>query len=196
MREDLASLLKERRGHFELESGHHGELWLDLESLCRTPRAVRSLAVELAQRLSPYGAVIVCGPLVEGAFVGLLVAAEMDADFVYAERRPGPLAKGLFPVSYQLPAGLRNLAGRRVAVVNDVINAGSAVRGTLDDLASCSAEVVAIGTLLSLGAAPAKLAEEAFVPLEALAVEPNTIWAPRACPLCARGVPLVPHPGD
>ncbi len=195
MREDLASLLKKRRGHFELESGHHGELWLDLESLCRTPSAVRPLAAELAQRLSPYRAEIVCGPLVEGAFVGLLVAAEMDAEFVYAERRLDPDARGLFPVSYHLPAGLRNLAGRRVAIVNDVINAGSAVRGTLVDLAQCSAEVVAIGTLLALGATPAKLAEGASVPLEALAEEPNIIWAPDACPLCARGVSLVPHPG-
>ena len=194
MREDVASLLKARRGHFELESGHHGDLWLDLESLCRTPRAVRPLAAELAQRLSPYRASIVCGPLVEGAFVGLLVAAEMDAEFVYTERRLHREAGGLFPVSYHLPAELRNLAGCRVAIVNDVINAGSAVRGTLVDLARCSAEVVAIGTLVSLGATPAKLAEEASVPLEALAEDINTIWAPDACALCARGEPLVPHP--
>ena len=190
MREDVASLLKARRGHFELESGHHGELWLDLESLCRTPSAVRPLAAELGQRFSRYRADIICGPLVEGAFVGLLVAAEMGAEFVYAEPRRDPDAEGLFPVSYHLPAGLRNLAGCRVAIVNDVTNAGSAVRGTLVDLARCSAEVVAIGTLLALGPMPAKLSEEACVPLEALAEEPNTIWAPDECPLCAKGVPL------
>ena len=156
MREDLESLLKARRGHFALESGHHGDLWLDLESLCRTPRAVRRLAAELAQRLAPYRPEIVCGPLVEGALVGLLVASEMDLEFVYAEPRHNPEAQGLFPVSYQLPAGLRNLAGRRVAIVNDVINAGSAVRGTMLDLAQCSADVVAVGTLLALGETPAK----------------------------------------
>ncbi len=195
MREDLASLLKARRGHFELESGHHGDLWLDLESLCRTPSTVCPLAAELAQRLSPYRAEIVCGPLVEGAFVGLLVAAEMDVEFVYAEPRRNPGSQGLFPVSYHLPTGLRNLAGRRVAIVNDVINAGSAIRGTLADLTQCAAEVVAIGTLLALGATPAKLAEEASVPLETLAQELNTIWSPDACPLCKSGVPLVPHSG-
>ncbi len=195
MREDLANLLKARRGHFVLESGHHGELWLDLESLCRTPAAVRPLAAELAQRLSLYRAEVICGPFVEGAFVGLLVALEMDLEFVYAEPRRDPDAQGLFPVSYHLPAELRNLAGRRVAVVNDVINAGSAVRGTMLDLAQCSADVVAVGTLLALGRTPAQLAEEASVSLEALAEEPNIIWAPEACPLCARGVPLTPRPG-
>ena len=191
----MESLLKARQGHFELESGHHGELWLDLESLCRTPSAVRRLAAELAQRLSRYRPEIVCSPLVEGAFVGLLVASEMDLEFVYTEPRRNPKAQGLFPVSYHLPAALRNVAGRRVAIVNDVINAGSAVRGTMVDLAQCSADVVAIGTLLALGRTPTHLAEEASVSLEALAEEPNIIWAPEACPLCARGVPLAPHPG-
>ena len=31
--------------------------------------------------------------------------------------------------------------------------------------------------------------------LEALARESNTIWAPEQCPQCAKGVPLIPHPG-
>jgi hypothetical protein len=30
MSEDVLDLLPRRRGHFLLESGHHGELWLDL----------------------------------------------------------------------------------------------------------------------------------------------------------------------
>ncbi len=195
MREDLASLLKPRHGHFELESGHHGELWLDLESLCRTPAAVRPLAAELAQRLSPYRPEMICGPLVGGAFVGLLVALEMDVDFVYTQPRRNTEVEGLFPVSYHLPAELRNVAGRRVAIVNDVINAGSAVRGTMVELAQCSADVVAIGTLLALGRTPAQLAQEASTPLEALAEEPNIIRAPEECPLCARGVRLTPRPG-
>ncbi len=190
---DLQNLLKARRGHFELESGHHGELWLDLESLCRRPNVVRQLASELAHRLSQYRPEVVCGPLVEGAFVGLLVAAEMNVEFVYTAPHRDPETPGLFPVSYRLPAGLRNLAGRRTAIVNDVINAGSAVRGTMTDLARCSAEVVAIGTLLTLGEAPAKLADDASTPLEALAEESTTIWAPEECPQCAMGVSLTPH---
>lgn len=195
MREDLAGLLKPRHGHFELESGHHGELWLDLESLCRTPAAVRPLAAELAKRLSRYRPEMICGPLVEGAFVGLLVALEMGVDFVYTESRQNPDAQGLFPVSYHLPAELRNLADRRVAIVNDVINAGSAVRGTMVDLSQCSADVVAIGTLLALGRSAALLAEEASAPIEALAEEPSIIWTPEACPLCANGMDFTPRPG-
>ena len=196
MREDLANLLQERRGHFEFESGHHGNRWFDLEALCRNPRAVTALAVELADRLTQYQADIICGPLVEGAFVGLLVASEIGAEFVYTEPQADPGAQGLFPVRYRLPSALRIVTGRRVAIVNDVINAGSAVRGTLADLIGCSAEVVAIGTLLALGPSPAALAQEASIPLEALASEPNMLWTPEACPLCASGERLVPHAGS
>ena len=107
---------------------------------------------QLSERLAPHNPDIICGPLVEGAFLGLLVADELDAEFIYTQPQRDPDAPaGLFPVRYRLPAGLRQIEGRRVAIVNDVINAGSAVRGTLADLNQCSAEVVAIGTLPGLG---------------------------------------------
>ena len=195
MRSDLASLLRRHRGHFEFESRHHGDLWLDLESLCSQPSAVRPLAAELADRLRPYGPDVVCGPLVEGAFVAMLVAEELRVDFVYAERWPDGDSTGLFPVSYRIPQTLRSLENRRVAIVNDVINAGSAVRGTLKDLAACQTEVVAIGTLLSLGTRPAAIAQETSIALETLETEPSSVWTPAECPLCARGVLLTPFPG-
>ena len=55
--------LPTRRGHFLLESGHHGDLWLDLELLCLRPDRVRPFANELAARLEKYGAEVVCDPL-------------------------------------------------------------------------------------------------------------------------------------
>src|SRR5437870_1450343 len=33
MNDDLLSSVRARRGHFELESGHHSDFWLDLETL-------------------------------------------------------------------------------------------------------------------------------------------------------------------
>jgi len=194
VRDDLARLLREQRGHFELESGHHGDLWLELESLCRRPSLLSPLAIELTGRLRPYAPEVICGPLVEGAFVGLLVAQRLDVEFIYSERQPNQEVRELFPVCYRIPATLRGLAGRRVAIVNDVINAGSAVRGTLTDLAACDANVIAIGSLLVLGSAAQTIAEGAQSPLETLAIEPNSIWKPSECPLCASGAPLVEHP--
>jgi len=184
-------LLSARRGHFVLESGHHGELWLDLELLCLRPGEVRTLAVELAGRLRGLEVDAVCGPLIEGAFVALMVAEELEVPFTYTEGRADPGAQGLFPVRYTVPAGLRpELPGRRVAVVNDVINAGSAVRGTVADLQTHRADVVAIASLAVLGESASRFAREVGVPLVTLASLPNAIWSAPDCPLCARGVSL------
>ena len=192
--EAVVDLLPMRRGHFRLESGHHGDLWLDLERLCLDPRRVRSLSRALAQRVATYDVEAICGPLVEGAFVALMVAAELGLRFAYAERLAAPDSDALFAVKYRVPDALRDeLRGRRVAIVNDVVNAGSAVRGALNDLTACDARPVVIASLAVLGPAAATLAANHGVALESLASLPNTIWTPEGCPLCAAGVSLENH---
>jgi len=191
LQDDVLSLLAARRGHFLLESGHHGDLWLDLELLCLRPRLVEPLARELAARLSRFGVDAVCGPLVEGAFVALMVAAEMSVDFTYSERFIQPPEEGLFAAGYRIPRGLENgLWNKRVAIVNDVVNAGSAVRGTFAALMQYGARPVAIGALVVLGTAAAEFAAARNLALESIAAIPNTLWTPAACPLCASGAML------
>jgi len=110
---------------------------------------------------------------------------------VHTERGPAPAGTGLYARSYALPAPLRNrIRGRRVAVVDDVINAGSATRATLAALAAAGARTVALGALLVLGDGAARLAAEREVPLERVDALPAPLWAPDECPLCAAGVPL------
>jgi orotate phosphoribosyltransferase len=155
------------------------------------PGRVERFAAALAGRVGPYGIDLVCGPLVEGAFVGLMVASQLAAEFCYTERQAPPQTEALYPVEYRLPPALRGrVRGKRVAIVNDVTNAGSAVRGTLADLQACGARLVAIGSLLVLGDAASRFAAENRVPLETLATLPNALWAPSDCPLCAAHVPL------
>jgi orotate phosphoribosyltransferase len=191
MHEELIGSAAARRGHFVFESGHHANLWFDLELLCLHPRQIEPLAAELAERLRPLDVDAVCGPLNEGAFVALLVAAQLDVEFCYAERFEQPGADRLFPVQYRLPGPLRSrVSGRRVAIVNDVISAGSAVRGAYHDLLACGAVPVAIAALLVLGELAAPFAAEARIPLISLGQHANPIWTPRECPLCAAGVPV------
>ncbi|MFI5179656.1 MAG: orotate phosphoribosyltransferase [Vicinamibacterales bacterium] len=183
--------VRARSGHFRLESGHHGDFWMDLETLCRRPRQLRPWADQIAARLARHDVDAVCGPLVEGAYVALMVAAELDCDFTYAERFLNPQADGLFPVEYRLPNALHDVVrGKRVAIVNDVISAGSAVRGAFGDLQSLGATVVAIGALLVLGDPIRDFARERGVPIETLVQHPYNMWTPEHCPLCAAGTPL------
>jgi orotate phosphoribosyltransferase len=195
--EEVVSQLPGRIGHFRLESGHHSDLWIDLERLFLRPEFVRQRAADLATRLDKYRVDAVCGPLVEGAFVALMVASELDVEFYYTERF-APQADSLpslFPVEYRVPPVLRGqLPGKRVAIVNDVISAGSAVRGTLADLGACGAEAVAVAALAVLGSSAAEFAALNHLGLESLVSFPFSMWTPAECPLCRAGVGLQNRP--
>src|SRR6202008_5143355 len=107
-----------------------------------------------------------------GAYGALMVASELGVEFSYAERRPPSERQAdalLFQVKYELPRVLRErVREKRVAIVNDVVSAGSAVRGALTDLRACGATVVAIGTLAILGTSAKRFAEEEGLVLASL----------------------------
>lgn len=192
MRSGILDLVASRTGHFRLESGHHAERWLDLERLCLDVHAVEPRAHELADRLARHSFDIVCGPLVEGAFVALMIARRLSKPFVYAERIAAAPAAGMFAVRYEVPPSVRHeLSGRRVAIVNDFTSAGSAVRGTMRDVRACGGVVAAIGSLVLLGGEADRFCERESIPLEALERIPFEIWDPSMCPLCAAGEPLM-----
>lgn len=180
--DEILDLLDARRGHFLLESGHHSDLWLDLDRLFGRPARLEPLAADLGSRLAAHGIDGVCGPLTGGAFVALAVATGLDLEFSWSERSEA---------GYQIPKALRGmLAGKVVAIVDDVVNAASATRATLADLRACGATTVAVGALVTLGTAPEAFADEEGLALERLATLPNTLWEPGECPMCAAGEPL------
>ena len=127
----------------------------------------------------------------EVAFVALLTSLELGCDFVNAERFADATRGGLYPVEYHLLRVLQPLVrGRRVAIVNEVINAAAAVRGAFFDLQELGARVVAVGALLALGEAISEFAVEHDLKLELLGRMPNNLWIPSNCPLCATSLPL------
>ena len=96
-------LVAGRRGHFRLESGHHGGLWLDLDPLFAEPRRIAPLVATLANALRPYNVAGVCGPLLGGAFLAQLVAHELGVEFSFTERVPVSQIGGLYQARYRLP---------------------------------------------------------------------------------------------
>ena len=64
------------------------------------------------------------------------------------------------------------------------------MRGTFEDLEMCGANIVAIGSLVTLGNAAQGLADAKNVALVSLVSLPNALWSPPECPLCRKGVPL------
>jgi orotate phosphoribosyltransferase len=164
-----------RRGHFAYESGHHGVLWLDLDTLFVRPSRLQPYVAELASQLALHGLEVVCGPLVGGALLAQAVATELDVAFCYST-----------PGSYTLPDAFAPVVtGRRVAIVDDAVNAGAAVRGTAAAVRGLGGQLTAIGALLLLGAAV-----DLGVPVEHLAAMPAALWTVADCPLCHAGAPL------
>ncbi|MFL5495422.1 MAG: phosphoribosyltransferase family protein [Gemmatimonadales bacterium] len=190
------ALVSGRRGHFRLESGHHGELWLDLDGLFAQPVRVAPLVARLVEALRPYGVAGVCGPLVGGAFLAQSVASMLEVEFCYTERAPSPARAGLYQARYRLPAAFSSrVQGKQIAIVDDVMSAGSAVRATDAELRAHGAQPVVVGALLLLGAAGADFFQRDGLAVEAVARLPYSLWSPGECPLCAAGVALQ-RPGE
>jgi orotate phosphoribosyltransferase len=187
----ITSLLGARRGHFIMESGYHSATWFELGSLFDDPDSVRSFVAELARRLSSQRPDAVCGPMTGGAKLAEMIATAMGIDAIVAERFETPGATGLFPVKYRIAEAQRaKTRGRRIAIVDDAISAGSAVRGSHADLIACGALPVALGALIVFGDAAAQFAADNSLALEAIEGMPFDMWRPAECPLCRDGTPL------
>jgi orotate phosphoribosyltransferase len=66
VRSHVSELARPRRGHFDLGTGYHGDLWLDLDGLFLFPDRLRPDVQRLADRLGRYQPGAVCGPLPAG----------------------------------------------------------------------------------------------------------------------------------
>ena len=171
-----------RTGHFVYESGDHGDLWIDLDGLLADPPRIDAWSGELANRLKAWSPEVICGPQAGGARLAECVARQMDVQFVDTSR---DLSTTGFSVCYRLPDGMHTgVHQRRVAVIDDAINAGSAVSATLNELTSHQAHVVAIGCLLTLNEKAQALAEARGLPLGTLLRRQQSLWRPTECPIC------------
>src|SRR6185369_5705277 len=70
---EVVQLARPRAGHFDLGTGYHGDLWLDLDALFLRPARLRPYVDWLAERLRGHGVDAVCGPLEGGAFLAYAV---------------------------------------------------------------------------------------------------------------------------
>ena len=186
----VSGLISRRRGHFRMESGYHSAVWSDLGALFDHPLELRPFVSELAGRLSSHGLDAVCGPQSGGAKLAAMIASELGVAYLVAERFD-TRASGMFPVAYRIPAIQRQSASETsVAIVDDAISAGSAVRGAYADLVACGARPVAIGALIVFGEAATRFAADAGLTLEGIERLPLDLWPPEDCPLCKAGIAL------
>jgi orotate phosphoribosyltransferase len=184
-------LTSARRGHFQLESGHHSELWFDLDALFAAPGRIEPFVNQLTESLRQYNVAAVCGPLLGGAFLAQLLAHALEVQFCFTERVMPRDTSGLFRARYVLPAAFRaSVQDQPIAIVDDVMSAGSALRGTYAELQTHGAKIVVAGALMVLGDTGAAFFAKRKVAVEAVVRESYSLWLPSDCPLCADGTPI------
>ena len=183
-------LARARRGHFKMESGLHCGLWFDLDAAFIDQAALDPFVTKLAQSLRRYDVEAVCGPLAGGAFLAQLVARLLGGEFFYTVPSPAQ-GDGPFSARYDLPPGVgHRLLGKRLALIDDVMSAGSSLRATMTTIEQHGAIPIVVGALAVLGATGENFFKERGLRVETTGRAPFDTWRQPECPLCAAGVPL------
>jgi orotate phosphoribosyltransferase len=168
-------------GHVVYTSGRHGSAYVNKDAVYTHPGRVRELCRLLADGVRALRPEVVCGPALGGIILSQWTAHHLRVLAVYAEKLP---AGGL-----ALRRGYDRLVeGRRVLVVEDVLNTGGSVREAVSAVRKAGGEVVGVAALCNRGGVTAAdLDVPALVSLVELSLDS---WEAADCPLCRDGVPV------
>lgn len=175
--------------HFVYVTGDHGSGWVSKDDLFPHPRKTDRLATLLAERVRGWGAEMVCGPATGGLILAQWVARCLDLDAVYCEhddtRPDGRALRGRFALRRGFD---RRVAGRRVLVVDDVVNTGHSLREAAEAVRAAGGTVAGAACLVSRGNVGAE--EMGVERYEYLLEVKIPSWPAEECPLCRDGVPI------
>jgi orotate phosphoribosyltransferase len=186
--------------HFVYISGQHGSGWIDKDAVYPHTERTSALGALIAQAVPGEGIEVVCGPATGGLILAQWVAHHLGVLAVFGEHGEIPQdehhAEGKRP--FVIRRGYdRLVAERRVLVVDDVVNTGFSIRGTIDAVRSHGGVVEVAASVCNRGAlAPERIGVERLVDLTDIELDS---WPREQCPLCREGVPVntaYAHGGD
>jgi orotate phosphoribosyltransferase len=191
LEETLDLLLKSgallQNDHFVYISGHHGSGWIDKDVIYPHTERIEQLSRRLAQLVRDQPLDVVCGPATGGLIIAEWVGHELGILATFTEHdapQPGEL-RGRFV----LRRGYDHLVtGKRVFVVDDIVNTGHSIRQTIEAVRGAGGTIVAAGTLVNRGNVGAK--EIGVEHLVYLLEYKIPAWPAADCPLCRDGVPV------
>jgi len=167
--------------HIVYTSGKHGSAYVNKDAVYPNTARVAELCRFLADAAAPHRPEVVCGPATGGIILAQWTGHHLGIPAVYAEKAPeGGMA---------LRRGYDKLvAGKRVLVVEDILNTGGSVKDAVAAVRAAGGTVVAVGALVNRGAITA--ADVGVPALTALFDVALDAWDAAACPLCRDGVPI------
>jgi orotate phosphoribosyltransferase len=169
-------------GHFRLSSGLHSTGYLQCALVLQHPEHAELLGRAIAVRTRALGATAVLSPALGGVIIGHEVGRSLGVRALFAERQDGAL---------MLRRGFMLSENDRVLVIEDVVTTGGSTRETMQVAAAAGGHVVGAASIVDRSGGRTELA----VPFHALLEIDLPTYEPDACPLCAKGLPVV-KPGS
>jgi len=185
-REELLDLFRRSgallEGHFRLSSGLHSTGYLQCALVLQNPADAERLGQAIASGVRELRPTVVLSPALGGVVIGHEVGRALGVRALFAERQDGVLT---------LRRGFMISETDRVLVVEDVLTTGGSTRETIQVATAAGGRVVGVASIVdrSGGAATFDVSFHAL-----LAVDLPT-FQPEACPLCAKGQPVI-KPGS
>jgi orotate phosphoribosyltransferase len=162
-----------RRGHFELTSGLHSDVYLQSAVVLQWPAVAAALGTALAAPWRDRVDVVV-GPAMGGVVIGHEVARSLGTRMVFTERAGGAIAmRRSFEVG----------VGERALVVENVVTTGGSAIEVAELLSGAGASVVGLATIID------RLPAGTELPLAyaRLASVEAGVWSSEECPICGAG---------
>jgi orotate phosphoribosyltransferase len=169
-------------GHFRLSSGLHSDRYLQSALVLQYPEFAEALGQALGERTRHMQPTVVLSPALGGIVIGQEVGRALGVRAIFAERQDGALT---------LRRGFTLDSSDRVLVVEDVITTGGSTRETVAVAEALGALVTGAAAIVDRGSDPARVS----LPTQSLVRLDVPTYSPEACPLCAKGVPIV-KPGS
>lgn len=168
------------RGHFQLSSGRHSDLFVQKFRVLEHPRLAQRFGESLAELFDDFQ--VVAAPAVGAVVLGFTTALAGDARSIFAERAADKMV---------FRRGFTVEPHEKVLVVEDVVTTGGSAREVVDLVRSAGGEVVGVGSLLNRSSmSDADAAAALGAPLRALVKLEADSWEAGDCPLCASNEPL------
>jgi orotate phosphoribosyltransferase len=169
-------------GHFRLSSGLHSTGYLQCALVLQHPPHAEALGRAIADATRALRPTVVLSPALGGVVIGHEVARALGVRALFVERQEGALA---------LRRGFMLAESDRVLVIEDVLTTGGSTRETMQVARAAGAQIVGAGAIVDRSGGALRM----DVPFAALLEIALPTYEPNACPLCARGLPVV-KPGS
>jgi len=169
-------------GHFRLSSGLHSSGYLQCALVLQDPEIAEQLGQGIAARVRDLRANVVLSPALGGIVIGQEVGRALGIRAIFAERQDGML---------MLRRGFTLSETDRVLVIEDVLTTGGSTRETIQVATAAGGHVVGAAAIVDRSGGSTRF----DVPFHALLAIDLPTYQPDACPLCAKGQPVI-KPGS